>query len=224
MAPGEIPPQLWWFISVALTLGIAPVTDARGLPVHALGLVLACAANLLLGAALAYGTRVLYGAAMLAGQMSGVIAGVSAAEAVSPQAVPVPAVGNLYTIGALALLYGSGGIGTVLLSLHNSMAVWPLGDPAAGLAQVTSGGAVAVLVQMFGLAIGIAGPVVGAEMAVMAVMGFVGRAMPQLNLLTAGLPVQLLVFGFLLLVLSGPLAAALAALGVRVAHAAAVVA
>ena len=218
MGPGEVPIPISVFVAAALAWGVGPVHPG-GLPTTVAGLALVAVGNLVLGMLMAYGARVLYATAMLSGQMAGVVAGVSAAEAISPVAVPVPAVGNLLSIGTLALLYGSGGIAVVLAALHRSFGVWPLGDPALGLVGASLPRITALLVRSLGLAVGVAGPVVGAELAALLVVGLLGRAMPQANLLTVSLPLQLAVFAVLLLVLSGPLAAALASVARVVASA-----
>lgn len=218
MGPGEVPLPISVLAGAAVAWGLSP-TRPGALPAAAPGLLLAATGNLLLGMLMAYGARVLYSAAMLSGQMAGVVAGVSAAEAISPLAVPVPAVGNLFSIGTLALLYGDGGIATVLTALRRSLSAWPLGNPSSGLAQATPTAVVTLLVRSLSIAVGVAGPVVGAELAVLVVVGLLGRAMPQANLLTVSLPLQLLLFAVLLLVLSGPLAATLAALAHQIASA-----
>ncbi len=201
-----IPPVVRAGIAAAVAWGIMP-QGVRHLPHTSLGLVAAALLNLCVGAALSYGARVLYSAAMLAGETIGIVSGVSAAEAVSPLAVPVPVVGNLFTVGTLALFFGSGAAGLMVLSLARSFIVWPV----SGLSIVMPGPATVLgwLVESMTVALGIAAPLVAVQLVLLAGFGLVGRALPQMNLLLTGIPVQLLLFAILLAVAAGPIAGAL---------------
>jgi len=202
----QIPPLVGVGAAAAVAWGVMP-QGAVHLPATSLGLAADAALNLCVGAALSYGARVLYSAAMLAGEVTGIVSGVSAAEAVSPLALPVPVVGNLFSLGTLALFFGSGAAGLMVVSIARSFAVWPL----AGLRLAVPGPAVVVtwMVQSLTVALGIAAPLVAVQFVILAAMGLIGRAMPQMNLLLTGIPLQLLLFAILLAVAAGPLAGAM---------------
>lgn len=220
MAPGEVVPvQITGMLAAVVAWPLTRALGPGALPATA-AFALAGIENLLLGLLLALAARAIFSAAGLAGQLLGVTSGLSAAGAVSPLALPVPAVSNLFNLGVLALIFAAGGLRRLLAALARSLSLWPAVLPAGGLAHLTAGQVTVLMVAMLRLALGLATPVAAVEAGVLLALGLVNRAMPRVNMLVNGLPFQIAAFGLMLFVLAGPLAAALAALARAVVAAA----
>ena len=136
------------------------------------------------------------------------IAGTAIAQSISlaqflgaPSAEPVPALGHLLLVTALALL---GASGFPLVAVESSTASYDLVPPggphgAAGLADWT----IASVAGAFALAMRLAAPFVALGLVYTMTLGFLSRAMPQLMVALVGAPAIALA-GIALAALVGP--------------------
>ncbi len=144
----------------------------------AVGVSIGLAAGLYIGAAAAAGD-------LLAIQMG--LAGASTLNPLSEEQLPV--LGQFAQLAALAIVLSLGGHLLILESLRESVIAVPLGGPIdveAGLAgAVTLGG------KLFLIALRLAAPVVAVLLLGNVILGVLGRAVPQMNLLMVAFPVQI---------------------------------
>ena len=111
---------------------------------------------------------------------------------------PMPAIGNLFLIGALALLMILGFHVSLIQALAHSYGVIPLGQPIASGALLTSG--VAELSHAFYMAFGLAAPFWLGGLLYNIGLGAINRAMPQLMVAFIGAPALTFLGLFLILV------------------------
>lgn len=158
-------------------LGAAPaITPATALTESVIGL------------ALGLGAAILIGAASLAGDVMGMQIGLSGAAVLDPLTGAENALGQFSGWFAVALMLAVDGHIVMIDALARSLHAVPVGTTiqAAGvLTMVKSAGTV------FGLGLQFAAPVVATIMITNTALAILGRAAPQLNLLSVAFPIQI---------------------------------
>lgn len=185
-----IPHRVRAGLVIALTLLLTPVAlAARGTPhLTAVGL----AGELLIGFALGFGASVLVGAAEQAGDAMAVQTGLSGIAILDPMAAePLPVVGSFLRLFAITLLLTLN-LHTVMIStLAESLRAVPMGTApslANGIHELLSLGG-----TMFALGVRFAAPVIAVILIVNVSLAVMGRAAPQLNVLSVAFPIQIAV-------------------------------
>lgn len=177
-------------ILLSLLLRPAALADApaQGLAVTP-GAVLG---EVLAGLAIGLGAALFVGAAELAGDLAAIHAGLSGAALLDPLTrTSIPALGQLTQLFAVALLLAADGHLLMLRALGESLAALPPGS-----AMDLRGGAGAMVALgsgLFSAGLRFAGPVVAAVLVANAALALLGRAAPQLNVLSVAFPVQIAV-------------------------------
>jgi flagellar biosynthetic protein FliR len=175
---------------ILLTILLAPgALAARGQP-HITAAALA--SELLIGFALGFGASVLVGAAEQAGDAMAVQTGLSGIAILDPMAAePLPVVGSFLRLFAMTLLLTLN-LHTVMIStLADSLRAVPLGTAPAlanGIHEMLSLGS-----TMFALGVRFAAPVIAVILIVNVALAVMGRAAPQLNVLSVAFPIQIAV-------------------------------
>jgi flagellar biosynthetic protein FliR len=140
--------------------------------------------------AIGLGAAMIVGAVEAAGDVMAIQIGLSGAAILDPlDASQVPVLGAFVRLFAVTLLLTLNFHTVMLSALADSTVAIPIGTPisiAAGArAMFQAGGALFVLGVRF------AAPVVGAVLIANLAMALLGRAAPQLNILTIAFPVQI---------------------------------
>ena len=178
---------------VVLTILLTPAAFAVQRLPHLTGI--AFASELLIGFALGFGASVLVGAAEQAGDAMAVQMGLSGIAILDPMAAePVPVIGSFLQLFAVTLLLSLKLHTVMIATMAESLRAIPLGS-APGLAT------------MFALGVRFAAPVIAVILIVNVSLAVMGRAAPQLNVLSVAFPMQIAMGLF-------ALAAAIPAMGV----------
>lgn len=147
-------------------------------------------AETLVGFAFGLGAAVLVGAAEAAGEVMGVQIGLSGAAILDPMSGGhVTAIGQFTSMFALTLFLAMGAHVVMLAAVADGLRSLPLGTavnaPAGMLAMVKTGS------LLFGLGLRFAAPVVATVLVANVALAILGRAAPQLNVLSVAFPVQI---------------------------------
>jgi flagellar biosynthetic protein FliR len=158
----------------------------------------AFASEALIGFAIGLGVALLVGAAETAGDVMAVQMGLSGAALLDPlDASQAPALGTFTRLFATTLLLSLNFHMVMLGALADSTTRFPVGAPVS-----LSGGAFAVLQlggTLFVLGVRFAAPVIAAVLIANVALAVLGRAAPQLNVLTVAFPLQITIGLFALL-------------------------
>lgn len=204
----KVPPQIQALAAVATSIALFPTVDPQAwvLETTLFGFALAIGREVLLGALLGATASALFAGVQFAGHLAGVQMGFSIAEVFDPNnSEQAPLVGRMQEMFAVLLFLLLDGHHILLSALGVSLQKVPPGGfpaPAALLASVTMIGS-----SVFLLAIQVGGPVVAALFLTDAALGFVARAVPQMNIFLVGMPVKI-AGGLVLLAVTAPLFAA----------------
>ena len=208
-----VPLRLRAALAVAIATALAPTLSAPAAPPDPSALWLAGLAGgaLAIGAVLGFGARLVFDAIGLAGGFASVQGGLGAASVLDPaSAASTLAFSAVLEAVAVLLWFVVGGPETLVRALLHSFASLPIGGgaPAAGsFLGLASLGA-----ELFRIAVQLAAPVTVAMLLANLVLGFVGRALPEVNLMALQLPAHVLVLLTLLAVGATPLVDVLAPL------------
>jgi len=173
-------------------LALASAVDPfRGPAPDLISLALLVSRELAIGLALGYLSLLLLTVGQVAGQFADYEMGFGMVQVIDPQfGQRVPLIGNfLYLLGILVFL-ALNGHHILLATLHSSFSVLPLGS---GLPTGVCPGIFSFVSWMFGAALRVSLPVLGALFITSAALGILARTMPQLNVFVVGLPLKILV-------------------------------
>jgi len=159
----------------------------------------------LIGMSIGLGAALLVGAAEVAGAVMAIQIGLSGAAILDPlDNTQQPVLGPFTRMFAITLLLTLNFHGVMLGALADSAAAFPVGAP------ISMTGGIGAILQlggtMFTLGVRFAAPVIAAVFIANVALAVLGRAAPQLNILTVAFPIQIALGLF-------TLAAALPALG-----------
>lgn len=205
----RLPLQVVVVAGIATTLSLG-TTQGWGVdvPVDSLPqMVLLVVREVLLGGLLALVSAVVFAGIRFGGQLIGVQMGFSMANVIDPAGSgEVPLIGRFQELLAVTVFLAANGHHLLLQGLSYSFdAVPPGGFPAlASLPALL----VPLGASVFFVAIQVGAPVIGALFLTDTALGFVARAVPQMNVFLVGLPVKILV-GMFFLVVTAPLFGAL---------------
>lgn len=205
-----IPRHVKVFFAVALAMLVYPMLLTPGKPSAAMighvlheGLYLweligRIGVELLIGFAIGYAASLPLIAMQMGGQMIDQQMGLAFAGVINPDFdEEAGIIGRVLFLAALAIFVIVGGHRQMLATLIASFDHVPLGsfDGFAGLVTLTVG----LLQVMFELTMRVAAPVLCVMFLLMVAMGFVARTVPQMNILSVGFIIRILVGGVFLL-------------------------
>lgn len=189
-----IPVPVKGALCLVLTMALWPHLSFPGelMPAHPLGLALVVLGELILGLMLALCVHFIFAGIQTGGQIMGFQMGftmVTLADPLSGAQVSITS-HLLYMVSLLVFLFLDGHL-HLLRALAESFALIPpgglrIGGPLTGDMLTLSAG-------MFSLAVQIAAPVIAALFMVELALALMGRAAPQMNLLTLGFPAKIAV-------------------------------
>ncbi len=163
---------------------------------------LLCVKELLFGLVLGYVTTLFFSLVQTAGQVMDMQMGFGMVNVFDVQSnISVPVTGNMLNVVLLVAFFGVNGHLKLIYIVRATFSHIPVGqvalDPAIGLV------ALEVFVLAFLLAINVAMPLIASGMLGEVVLGFIVRAIPQMNVFVVGIPLKMLL-GFLILLLVLP--------------------
>jgi len=191
-------------IALALTLVITPVLPPGPEidPASAAG-VLISTCQILIGLAMGFLVRMVFGAVELGGNLIGQTMGLGFAQMMDPaNGITVPVISQFYTVLATLIFLILNGHLILIETLVDSFRVIPV-----GMASITEAGLWTLLAWsgwIFKGALIISLPALAALLLVNAAFGVMMRAAPQLNIFVIGFPISLML-GFVFMMLSLPL-------------------
>ncbi|GAB4246468.1 flagellar biosynthetic protein FliR [Deferrisoma sp.] len=188
-------------LSVGLTgLGLAPAVEV---PATTLGIAALAGREVVVGILAGFVARLVFAAVQFGGQLVGFQMGLGIVSVMDPQfETQISVVSQLEFILALLLFLSVGGDGMLIEAFAANLRAVPPGDWWTSAAVVQA--LVTLTGEVFRLGLALAAPVVAAIFASHVILGVFARAVPQMNMLILGFPLQILV-GFTVLGLSlGP--------------------
>lgn len=184
-------------LALVLALMLQPILPpAPPLDLLSFHMILAVGRELLVGAMIGFVLQLVFAALAIAGEVIALGMGLGFASLVDPdKGVQVPVVGQVLVILATLMFLALDGHLALMSFMVLSFTGLPLGGtlPFDNFAAIARWGSV-----MYGHAVMIALPAVGALLLANISMGVVTRAAPQLNIFAVGFPMTLML-GFLLL-------------------------
>ena len=201
-----IPARVKVLLSLVLAVCIYPLVPAQAPPDLSLWTMSAAVASeLLIGVVIGYGASLPLVAVQMGGLLMGQQLGLGLAQVFSPQfGQQTDVVSQLFFLMALMIFILLDGHHAMLAVLIQSFETIPLGGfiPDGSLVRLVVG----LLTAMLELAVRVAAPLLCIVFLETIAMGFVARTVPQLNILSLGFPLRILV-GFVVII------AVLAAIG-----------
>ena len=197
LAAASVPPT----VRVLLILGLAAALSI-GTPVAAFNvpaggidmasLVRASVTELALGATLALGILVAFGAFSMAGELLGIQIGFGLGRAIDPgSSASVPILASAYNQVAVLLFFLVNGHHALLRGVAYSLERFPLGQPWPLEAALVP--TLRQVAGLFTLGFALAAPVALSILLLDMALGVVARHLPQLNMLTLGIPLKVVV-------------------------------
>lgn len=179
-------------LAAALVASLPVAATATTVPSGVGALVRAALTEVALGATLALGIQLAFAAASMAGEMLGVQIGFGLGQAIDPSSsAAVPLLSSAYSQLAIILFFLVNGHHALLRGIAYSLSRFPLGQPwplEAALAPTLR-----QIAGLFTLGFALAAPVVVSILLVDMALGVVARHLPQLNMLTLGIPIKIVV-------------------------------
>ncbi|WP_313952730.1 flagellar biosynthetic protein FliR [Accumulibacter sp.] len=198
-----LPRRVRLIIGLAITFAISPVLPPMPAvdPASATGLLI-LAQQLLIGFAMGFAVRLVFGAVDLAGSMIGLQMGLGFATSFDPQSAGQTVVISEF-MGLLALLVfmAINGHLMVIATLTHSFAAIPVGTPHLGAStwwKLAGSGAI-----IFSSGLLLALPILVALLITNMALAILSRAAPQLNLIVIGFPLTI-TLGFAALMVGLP--------------------
>ncbi len=205
LADRKIPPSIKLLGGLATAIVVWPAVDASAWTPERtlLGLAVVAAREVIIGAALGLTASLVFLGVRMAGSLLGVQMGFSFANVIDPNtSTEVSVVGEMEELLAVFLFLLVDGHHLLFRALHFSMERVPPGS------AVDLPGLTAALLPMAGTVfvtmIQIGAPILGALFLTDAALGFVARAVPQMNVFIVGIPVKIAA-GLLLMLFTAPL-------------------
>ena len=183
-------------IGLAAILVSSLRVDATALPHSVEGLIAVAFAELIIGAALAFGLFAAFGAFLFGGRLIDTQMGFAVANLIDPiTRAQGPLMGTVLNLTAIAVFLAIDGHHLIIRGLADSLARFPLGQPITeiGVAGVTAQFGV---VFVYGLML--VAPAVFALLLLDIALAVVARTMPQMNIFIVGLPLKVFVGLFVL--------------------------
>ena len=189
----RIPRRVRGLLAVVLTLGLmGGVARPPVLPTSLIGTTVALAGELAFGVAMGMVLSFVFIAAQWAGEIIGQQVGFNLAETFDPQyGSSSTVVGDLYYMLTLVVFLSVGGHRQIVAGLRDSFAALPLLSVNVGrpVFDTVLGSFSAATV----LAARLAAPVLITMLVVDLTLGFLGKTIPQLNVMAAGLSIKAMV-------------------------------
>lgn len=187
LGAGEVPMRFRALVAIALALVLVPTHwDASvAQPATTLDMVTLVGTELILGFALGAGIWLLMMGVQMGGMLVSQASGLSLADAFNPGLEEsTPLIGNFLYLLTTVIFLVIGGHRALVAALLDSFSTIPIGQSPLTLMLPEMLNDIAA--QSFQLAIRVAGPGLAALLLATVVLGMIGRALPQLNVMIVG--------------------------------------
>lgn len=165
--------------------------DPKMIPGSLVSLIASAAGECLLGMILGFTTSLVFYGIQTAGQYMDIQVGFSMASVYdSMSSTSITLLGNLTKLMGICIFFLINGHHALIQSILKSFDIVPVGglNLTTGILQYI----ISLIIQIFGLSLKIAAPVLITIFLTDFTMGLISRTVPQLNLLMLGLPIKLL--------------------------------
>ena len=195
----RIPRRVRGLIAVVLAAAMAPgVTPRVQLPPTAWELAVAIGGEIVFGLAMGLILSMIFVAAQWAGEIIGQQMGLNLGETFDPQyGAHGSMIGDLYYFLALIVFISIDGHRAMIRGVYDSFNVLPL--LSVGMSQPLLGMLVGLFQAATMLAMQLAAPLLVTMLIVDLILGFIGKTVPQLNILSAGISLRSLIGNFVLI-------------------------
>lgn len=194
-----IPVQVKALLSVVLAFCVYPILPPQpAVHLTMMTLPVTIGSEMLIGLVIGFGASLPLIAMQLGGLMMGQQLGLGFAQVVNPEyGENTDVVGQMLFLAALTIFILMNGHHALLTTLVHSFSSVPLGGymPGADVLQVMTG----LLAAMFELGVRVAAPLLCLVFLETVAMGFIARTVPQLNILSLGFPLRIII-GFMLVI------------------------
>jgi flagellar biosynthesis protein FliR len=177
-------------IAMALAIPVTPLVARTAPPPEVGPLVMAALMQIAVGLSLGFIVQIIFAAVQAAGELIDLFAGFTIAATYDPFTAANQAVfGRFYQLLAIALLFATGGHLLLVRGLMDSFSAVPSSLPAL---DGSSAELIGALGMFFLSALEIAAPLIGALFLAEVSLGLLAKAAPQMNVLTLGFPIKIL--------------------------------
>jgi flagellar biosynthesis protein FliR len=196
----RIPKRAKTLMAVILAMSMtSSIHQPAHLPLTSIGVAMAIGGEICFGLAMGMILSFVFIAAQWAGEMIGQQLGFNIAETFDPQfGASSSLVGDLYYMLTLVIFLSIGGHRQLVRGIRDSFDTLPL--LSVGINQPV----LDLVIQMFQtatmLAVRLAGPVLTTMLVVDLTLGFLGKTMPQMNVMTMGLSIKAMVGTIVLII------------------------
>jgi flagellar biosynthetic protein FliR len=189
----QIPKRVKALMACVLAAGVTPgLSLSVSLPQTPWGLALAIGGEIIFGAAMGMILSLIFIAAQWAGEIIGQQMGLSLGQTFDPQyGANGSMIGDVYFFLALLIFLGINGHHAMLQGVYDSFQVLPLAS--VGMDRPLFGMLIGLFQGATVLAMQLAAPILVTMLVLDVVLGFVGKTVPQLNIMTAGISLRSLV-------------------------------
>lgn len=185
-----------YIVFAAYTPKAAPAYDGM------LGFAVICLKELLFGLVMGYVTTLFFSLVQTSGQVMDMQMGFGMVNVFDVQSnISVPVTGNLFYIVLIITFLGVNGHLKLIYILTRTFSEIPVGS--ATLNPMTGLMALDVFILAFVLAVNVAMPLIAAGLLGEVALGFIVRAIPQMNVFVVGIPLKI-ALGFMVLLLILP--------------------
>ena len=203
-AAAGVPRRVRIMLAIALAMGLSSTAGTATLPSTLGGTMLAVGGELMIGIAIGLGVNLLFVAAQWVGEIAAGQLGLNLSETFDPSSAEGRnALGHGYWLLTVVIFLGINGHHALVRGIRSSFETMPLYTIANSSALLDT--FVRLLGTVTSLAVRLALPVFVTMLIVDLAVGMVGRTVPQMGLMTAGVTVRALV-GLVVLVLGMALA------------------
>jgi flagellar biosynthetic protein FliR len=204
-----VPRRVRAMLAIALALGLSPAVGHATPPATLGGAVIGFGGELLIGVAIGMAMNLLFVAAQWVGEVAAAQLGLNLGEMFDPQAAESRnTVGTAYWLLTIVIFFAVNGHHALVRGIRTSFTTMPIFTQASGSSLLNM--FVQLLSAATSLAVRLAVPVFVTMLIVDLAVGMVGRTVPQMGLMTAGVTVRA-ISGLIVLMLSMALAATLLA-------------
>lgn len=204
-----LPVQVKALLSVVLAFCVYPILPAQPpIELSLMTLPITIGSEMLIGLIIGFGASLPLIAMQLGGLMMGQQLGLGFAQVLNPEfGENTDVFGQMLFLTALTVFILMNGHHALLTTLVHSFSSVPLGGymPGADVLQVMTG----LLASMFELAVRVAAPLLCLVFLETIAMGFIARTVPQLNILSLGFPLRIIMGLMLVIALIIPMHEAL---------------
>lgn len=185
----RIPRRVRALLILVLAFSIAPGVPPAALPTSTWGLAMAIGGEMAFGLAMGMALSLVFVAAQWAGEMIGQQMGLNLSEVFDPQFGSSGSVlGEMYFMLTLVIFLAVDGHHAMLLGVRDSFVALPLLDVRVDRRVLDT--VVGLLGGATVLAIRLAAPMLVTMLIVDLVLGLIGKTMPQMNVMSAGLTLR----------------------------------